>query len=247
MASVKPVVGRRTRAIVALDVPGASDALALVGRLGAECDFVKVGSELFTAAGPGAVDAVRRRPAAEGGDRDVFLDLKLHDIPNTVRAAARRAAHLGVRLLTVHATGGRAMLEAAVEGAGPDCGVLAVTVLTSLDAAALGEAWGRDAPDVQQEVSRLAELARAAGARGVVCAGAEAAAVRARHGNALEILVPGVRLSGAGKDDQKRVVTPAAAASAGATYVVVGRTVTQDSDPRGALARVRAELLASPS
>lgn len=237
----------RARAIVALDVPGAADAVALVDRLGEACDFVKVGSELFTAAGPDVIAAVRRRRGATGADRDVFLDLKLHDIPNTVRGAAQRASALGARLLTVHASGGRAMLEAAVEGAGADCGVLAVTVLTSLDAAGLGEAWGRQVSDIEAEVLRLADLAQAAGARGVVCSGIEAAAVRARHGDALEILVPGVRLAGGGAHDQKRVVTPGGAAAAGATYVVVGRTVTQDADPRGALARVRAELLASPS
>lgn len=237
----------RARAIIALDVPGAADAVALANRLGDACDFVKVGSELFTAAGPSVVDAVRRRTGSHGGDRDVFLDLKLHDIPNTVRASAQRAASLGARLLTVHATGGRAMLEAAVEGAGEECGVLAVTVLTSLDGATLGEAWGRTVSDIQAEVLRLSSLARAAGARGVVCSGFEAAAVRAAHGETLDILVPGVRLSGGGAHDQKRVVTPGFAAAAGATYVVVGRTVTQDADPRAALARVRAELLASPS
>ena len=237
----------RARAIVALDVPGAAEAVALTERLGDACDFVKVGSELFTAAGPDVIAAVRRRNEPAAGDRDVFLDLKLHDIPNTVRAAARRASALGARLLTVHASGGRAMLEAAVEGAGDTCGVLAVTVLTSLDAASLGEVWGRQVSDVDAEVLRLADVARAAGARGVVCSGIEAASVRARHGDALEILVPGVRLPGSGTHDQKRVVTPGGAALAGATYVVVGRTVTRDADPRGALARVRAELLASPS
>ncbi|HKV52246.1 MAG TPA: orotidine-5'-phosphate decarboxylase [Gemmatimonadaceae bacterium] len=238
---------RRARAIVALDVAGAADAVALAERLGDACDFVKVGSELFTAAGPSVVEAVRRRTEAGGGDRDVFLDLKLHDIPNTVRAAARRAAALGARLVTVHATGGREMLEAAADGAGDGCGVLAVTVLTSLDGAALGEAWGRTVSDVQAEVLRLSSLARSAGVRGVVCSGFEAGAVRAEHGDALEILVPGVRLAGSGAHDQKRVVTPGGAAAAGANYVVIGRTVTQDPDPRVALARVRAELLASPS
>ena len=235
------------RAIIALDVPGAREAVALADRLGDACDFVKVGSELFTAAGPDVVAAVRRRTGSQGGDRDVFLDLKLHDIPNTVRAAARRAAALGARLLTVHATGGRAMLEAAVEGAGESCGVFAVTVLTSLDAAALGEAWGKAVSDVQADVVRLSRLARSAGVRGVVCSGFEAAAVRAENGATLEILVPGVRLAGTGAHDQKRVVTPGGAAAAGATYVVIGRTVTQDPDPRAALARVQAELLASPS
>ena len=233
------------RAIVALDVSGAREARALVERLGEACDFVKVGSELFTAAGPQVVSAMRRGAGAR--DRDVFLDLKFHDIPNTVRSAAKQAAALGARLITVHASGGRTMMEAAVEGVGEYCGVFAVTVLTSLDASVLGEAWGRQVEDVKGEVLRLAELARSAGVRGIVCSGVEAAAVRARHGSALEILVPGVRLAGRGAHDQKRVVTPGGAASAGATYVVVGRTVTEDADPRGALERVRAELLASPS
>ncbi len=228
------------RAIVALDVPSVADAVALVVRLGAACNFVKVGSELFTAAGPAVIDAVRR--GANDGVRDVFLDLKLHDIPNTVRAAARCSAALGARLLSVHATGGRTMIEAAVEGAGERCSVLVVTVLTSLDATTLGEVWGRPVRDVSAEVLRLSDVARHAGARGVVCSGSEAAAVRARHGAALEILVPGVRLAGGATHDQKRVVTPAMAASAGATYIVVGRTVTGAQDPRAAMDEVVVEL-----
>lgn len=222
------------RAIVALDVPDAPQALALLARLGVAADFVKVGSELFTAAGPALVARMR------ADAREVFLDLKWHDIPTTVRNAARSASRLDVRLVTVHASGGRSMLEAAVEGAGERCGVLAVTVLTSLDADTLGEAWGRHVARVEDEVLRLAELARAAGAHGIVCSGAEAAAVHAAHGNALRLLVPGIRLAGGDEHDQARVVTPEIAVAAGASYLVLGRAVTAAVDPAAALAAVRA-------
>ena len=187
-----------TTPIVALDVPRAADALALVERLHGLCKFYKVGLELFAAEGPRVVAAVRECGA------DVFLDLKLHDIPNTVRGAVIGAASHGARLITVHAAGGRAMLEAAQEAAAKSggCEILAVTVLTSLDGAALAGAWGRDAAT----------------------------------------LVPGVRLAGADANDQARVVTPGAAAAAGARYVVLGRTVTAAGDPRSAMQQVLAEL-----
>jgi orotidine-5'-phosphate decarboxylase len=222
--------------IVALDVPGAAEALALVRRLGDDCRFYKIGSELFTREGPGIVAAVR----AEGCE--VFLDLKFHDIPNTVREAARAAASLGVRLLTVHASGGAEMLRAAVEGAGPRCGVLAVTVLTSLDAAALGAAWGREGVAVDAEVLRLAGLAAGAGARGIVCSGREAAQVHSAFGAKLALLVPGIRLAGGDAHDQARTATPAAAAAAGARYLILGRAVTGASDPVAAMRRVNEEL-----
>jgi orotidine-5'-phosphate decarboxylase len=227
------------RAILALDVESLEAALSTMELTNGLCDFVKVGSELFTAAGPDAVRALRDRGA------DVFLDLKFHDIPNTVRAAARSARRLGARLLTVHAGGGAPMIAAAVEGAGTECGVLAVTVLTSLDAASLGAASGRPGVVVRDEVLRLAALARDGGARGVVCSGAEATLVRERHGEALERLVPGIRLADGATHDQARVVTPAAAAAAGATYVVVGRAVTAAANPAAAMARVLDELRAS--
>lgn len=222
--------------IVALDVPSAGDALGLVERLGDACHFYKVGSELFAAAGPAIVRDLRGRGC------DVFLDLKFHDIPNTVRGAVRSAARLGVALVTVHASGGRAMLDAAVEGGGDGCGVLAVTVLTSLDGATLGRAWGRGEVDVLTEVLRLAGQARDAGAHGVVCAGTEIRAVRAAYSDALAVLVPGIRLDGGTPDDQARVVTPEAAVDAGATYLVLGRAVTAASDPRAAMLGVRNAL-----
>ncbi len=222
--------------IVALDVPSARAALALADGLGELCRFYKVGGELFTAEGPSVVHALRERGA------DVFLDLKFHDIPNTVRGAVRSACAMGVRLLTVHASGGRDMLDAAVEGAAGRCGVLGVTVLTSMDSASLGEMWGRPVADVRDEVLRLAGAARRAGLNGIVCSGEEAAEVHARHGDALELLVPGVRLAGGDAQDQKRVVTPAQAVAAGASYVVIGRSVTAAGEPRAAMERVLEEL-----
>jgi orotidine-5'-phosphate decarboxylase len=227
------VAGVKAEPIVALDVPDATAAMAIVDRLAGACRFYKVGNELFTAAGPAVVRSLRDAGC------DVFLDLKYHDIPTTVEHAARSAADLGVRLLTIHAAGGRPMLERAVAGAGASCGILAVTVLTSLTAEQLAEAWGRDRLDVSAEVLRLSAAARAAGAHGVVCSGREAAAVRARYGDALRILVPGIRLEGGASHDQARVATPAEAAAAGASYLVLGRAITQAEDPVAAMQSVR--------
>ena len=228
------MAGVTTEPIVALDYFTLGDALSMARTLRGLCRFYKIGSELFTAAGPAAVSAVRELGC------DVFLDLKFHDIPNTVGAAVRTAAAQGVRLVTVHASGGRAMLDAAVDGAGSQdfCGVVAVTVLTSLTPEAIGAAWGRRPPDVTDEVVRLSAVAVDAGLHGVVCGGGEAATVRRRFGNRLAIVVPGVRLPGGAAQDQARVVTPAAARAAGARYVVVGRTVTSAPDPRAAMAEV---------
>jgi orotidine-5'-phosphate decarboxylase len=225
--------------IVALDFPVAEAAGRMVEQLGSLCRFYKVGSELFTAAGPRMVSQILESGA------DVFLDLKFHDIPNTVAGAVRSAAALGARLLTVHASGGGAMLRAAVEAAGDQerCGVLAVTVLTSLAASDVASAWGRTAAlDVGTEVLRLAEVAAESGAHGIVCSGREAAEVRARFGDRLALLVPGVRLAGSGANDQARVVTPAEAARAGARYVVLGRTVTSAAEPRAAMSEAARQL-----
>ena len=222
--------------IVALDVPSSEDALSLVNRLGDSCRFYKVGGELFTREGPSIVRALRER------DCDVFLDLKFHDIPNTVRQSSAAAAAMGVRLLTVHAGGGQEMVAQAVAGAGANCGVLAVTILTSLDASTLGAIWGRARVDVMAEVLRLSEVAKMAGAHGIVCSGQEASAVRSRHGNALRLLIPGIRLEGGATHDQARVVTPRQAAEAGASYVVLGRAVTAAEDPAEAMHRVNEQL-----
>jgi orotidine-5'-phosphate decarboxylase len=236
------VVTPRATAIVALDVGSTREALKIVRALGPLCGFYKVGLELFTAEGPAVVRAVR-----EAGS-EVFLDLKLHDIPNTVRGAARSAARMGVRLVTVHASGGRAMIEAAVDGAaseaGPGCGILAVSVLTSMGAADLGESWGRKSGelDVRAEVLRLAGLARTAGAHGLVCSGGEVRAVRDAHGDSLALLVPGIRFAGDAGHDQARVVTPRGAVEAGARYLVLGRTVTSASDMATAMRRALDEM-----
>jgi len=229
-----------TTPIIALDVPSADDAMRVVASLGDRCRFYKIGSELFTAAGPSVVSRVRAAGC------DVFLDLKVYDIPNTVRGAARAAASLGARLLTVHASGGVAMLEAAVEGGGEQLGVLAVTVLTSFDDASLGEASGRSGVSVSEEVTRLAGLAARANAHGVVCSGAEASAVRASFGDGLAVLVPGIRMAGGAAHDQRRVVTPAEASAAGARYIVVGRAVTAAADPRAAMDAILADLASVP-
>jgi orotidine-5'-phosphate decarboxylase len=231
--------------IVALDLPNADAAFAMVARLGDRCRFYKIGSELFTAEGPQIVREIVDR------NNDVFLDLKYHDIPTTVGNAVRRAANLGVRLLTVHASGGAAMLKASVEAAADaaagQCGILAVTILTSLDHAQLADAWGReDSVVLRDEVLRLAEMAAVAGARGIVCSGLEIADVRRRFGQSLETLVPGVRLASDLANDQARIVTPGAAAEAGASYIILGRTVTAASDPGAAMARVVDELGAIP-
>jgi orotidine-5'-phosphate decarboxylase len=229
-----------TRAVIALDVPSFDDAAALVGRLGAGADFYKVGLELYAADGPRVVRWLREQ------GKDVFVDLKAHDIPNTVRGVARSVAALGASLLTVHAGGGTPMIAAAVEGAGAqdgsECGILAVTVLTSFDAASYGAASGRADVDIAAEVERLAGLTAAAGAHGIVCSGHEAARIRDRFAGAVRTLVPGVRLAGGATHDQARVVTPAEARVAGASYIVVGRAVTAAEDPEAALDAVRQAL-----
>ena len=229
---------RRPVPIVALDVADAPAAFALLERLGPGADFVKVGLQLFTAEGPGVVRALRR------AGRRVFLDLKLHDIPNTVAHAVRSAAALEVELLTVHVSGGAAMLRAAREAAGPRGGalrLLGVTVLTSLAADELGEAWGREGVAVDAEAARLAGVALRCGMDGVVAAVPDVAAVRAAGGELL-VLTPGIRLSGDASGDQARTATPAEAARAGADYVVLGRSVTGAPDPAAALARALREL-----
>ena len=232
---------RRAIPIVALDVRSGTVALALARALGDTCRFYKVGSELFVAEGPAIVRALRDELGA-----DVFLDLKFHDIPNTVAGAVASAVALGVRLLTVHASGGRAMLEAAQGAAGTACGVLGVTVLTSFDDVSLARAWGRASVRTDEEVLRLADDAAGAGLHGIVCSGAEAAAVTRVHGDRLALLVPGIRLAGGAHHDQRRVMTPVAAQAAGARYLILGRAVTAAPDPRVAMAAVLADLEEDP-
>lgn len=224
--------------ILALDVRGAREALLLAEQV-RRAEWVKVGLQLFVAAGPDIVRTLR------GMGRRVFLDLKLHDIPNTVARAVESAGSLGAELLTLHTSGGVAMMRAAREAAGDrggDLRLLGVTMLTSLSAGELAEAWGRDALTPETEVGRLANLAHGAGLDGVVAAAHEVPIIRARVGNALSILTPGIRLAGDDAGDQARVATPAQAVSLGADYLVIGRSVTASPDPSAAFDRVLADI-----
>ncbi len=220
----------RQRLIVALDVSTAAAARKIVAAVGDSAHTYKVGMQLYTAEGPSIV----RELVASG--RQVFLDLKYHDIPNTAAAAVREAAQLGVSMLTVHGSGGGKMLKAAAEAgqaAKPDMLVLAVTVLTSLDEVELGKIGLRGG--VLEQVLRMAALALSNGCTGVVASAQEAGAIRGEFGEEFgpdfAIVTPGVRLAGSGPDDQARVVTPAEAIAAGASHIVVGRPITAAADP----------------
>ena len=234
----------RDRVFVALDVESLDDAARLLDRLEDAVTGVKIGSQLFTSAGPAAVELAHKR-----GHR-VFLDLKFHDIPNTVAGAVRSATRLGVSMLNVHASGGLDMMRAAAEAAAqaarefgvarPIC--LAVTVLTSLDRRALERELGVTA-SIESHVLRLAEAARDAGLDGCVASPQEIRRVRLALGARFMIVTPGIRPGSAtGEDDQKRVATPGAALAAGADYLVVGRPITAAADPRAAAAAIIAEL-----
>jgi orotidine-5'-phosphate decarboxylase len=227
----------RKRLIVALDVPSAGAASELVKRLDGVCSSFKVGIELFTAAGPAVVE-----PLVASG-HSVFLDLKYHDIPNTVAGAVRSAAKLGVRLITIHASGGPAMLTAArmaLEGIANSPELLAVTVLTSMDAAQLKAAGVGRAPARQAEL--LAKMGLIAGIRGFVCSPEEVAALRALTGPEGILVVPGIRPAGADAGDQKRLAKPADAIRNGASYLVVGRPITQAVDPAKAAEAILEEI-----
>ena len=222
------------RIVVALDVPTLEEARSLAAQLTGAVGWFKVGLELFAAHGPAAVEAI----AAHG---PVFLDVKLHDIPTTVERAAARIAGLGVGLVTVHAQGGAAMVEAAVRGLGDAGEVLAVTVLTSTsdeELAAMGVA------PAGTQVPRLAQLATGAGAPGLVCAPRDLTAVRDAVGPDVRLVTPGVRPAGAGTDDHARAATPAEAVAAGADLLVVGRPITRADDPRAAAEAITASLAA---
>ncbi len=226
------------RIIVALDFPNQAQALDLVDRLDPGRCALKVGKELFTRAGPALVEALVRR------DYRVFLDLKFHDIPNTVAAACDAAADLGVWMVNLHASGGRRMMEAARERLAAHTEpplLIAVTVLTSMDGGDLAEIGCPDEP--LDRVLRLARLTRAAGLSGIVCSPLEAAHVRADLGAGFVLVTPGVRPASASVGDQKRVMTPRDALVAGADYLVIGRPVTAAGDPLAALVAVEAEIV----
>jgi orotidine-5'-phosphate decarboxylase len=226
----------RERVIVALDVPDRSRALGLVDRLDGIIQWFKIGLELYVAEGNNVVDLIRSRGCS------VFLDLKLHDIPNTVAGAVRSASRAGAQMLTIHAVGGPAMLSAAAEAAdslpaAPK--LLAVTVLTSMDRAQL-EAIGVSASPGEQ-VSQLARIGWDAGIRGFVSSAEEVAAMRRSFPEAT-LVIPGIRPVGSAGDDQKRVATPSTAIAAGADYLVIGRPITQAPDPVTAAAAILAEI-----
>jgi orotidine-5'-phosphate decarboxylase len=220
--------------VLALDLPSGTEAMCLVERI-PSTSWVKVGSILMTREGAPLVRALVAR-----GHR-VFLDLKWHDIPNTVAGAVRAARELGVAMATVHTLGGRTMMEAATEAAGGGLELVGVTVLTSHDEVSYARAVGRDGVVVGDEVARLADEAVAAGLAGVVCSPAEIEVVRRVMPEGARVVVPGIRAESDAAGDQVRIATAGAAAAAGATHLVVGRPILHAADPAAALARLAAE------
>lgn len=253
-AGAKAVAGServdpRERLIVALDFPSADKAMNLVDRLDGCCRWFKVGMELYYAAGNQVIEELRKR------GYEVFLDLKLHDIPNTVAGAVRSVAGVGASLLTVHAGGGEPMMKAAVQAASAPGApkLLAVTVLTSMDAAELRTVGvgGTHGPGgtLHSQVLRLARLARAAGIDGLVCSAEEVEAVRAAMGPEAQLVVPGIRPAGSAgrRDDQRRVASVTEAIARGASMLVVGRPITEATNPARVAAGILAEIATSHS
>jgi len=246
MPTTLPAASRRTyrhpRVIVALDYPDEASALALAEQLNPLSCAVKVGNELFVAAGPFVVSALIERGF------DVFLDLKFHDIPNTAAQACKAATRLGAWMMNVHASGGRAMLEAAraaVDQAAKEAGcerplLSAVTVLTSLDDAALEDVGV--AASATEHTLRLARLTQACGLDGIVCSANDTATLRRELGDDFVLVTPGIRPAGTAADDQARIATPEAAIRNGADYLVIGRPITQAKDPPTALAAIERSL-----
>jgi orotidine-5'-phosphate decarboxylase len=225
--------------IVALDYPEPGQALHLVDQLDPSLCRLKVGKELFTAAGPRLVEQLVEK------NFGVFLDLKFHDIPNTVAKACQAAAQLGVWMVNVHACGGRAMMQAAREAVAKTPGspqLIAVTVLTSMDEPTLHEVG--IAGTLQDQVLRLASLASECGLDGVVCSAQEAPLLRKTFGTGFQLVTPGIRPANASKDDQSRIVTPAMALQQGSSYLVIGRPITQAPDPLQALHGIHQEISA---
>lgn len=232
-----PIAEARKRLIVALDVPDANSAMHLVEKLEDTCSWFKVGLELYVAAGPSVLEPILAR------GHNVFLDLKLHDIPNTVAGAVRSAANLGVRMLTLHASGGPAMLSAAkdaISGLDNPPELLAVTVLTSIDAGQLHATGVGRLPSSQVEL--LAKMGMEAGIRGFVCSPQEVAALRALTGPEGVLVIPGIRPAGSAIGDQKRIAGPAEALRLGASYLVVGRPITQAPNPAEAATAILKEM-----
>jgi orotidine-5'-phosphate decarboxylase len=238
-------MSKKTELIVALDFGSLDEALKLVKAAGPAVEWYKVGSQLFTVAGPEAVKALKK----EG--KKVFLDLKFHDIPNTVANAVAAAVRLGVDMVNVHASGGRAMMEAAVKAAAEEAAkaggrplVIAVTVLTSMDEKALCEAINRQGHYTPAEhVPHLAKLAKSSGMHGVVASAHEIEIIRDACGKDFKLVIPGIRPSGPATDDQKRTMTAAEAAAKGADFIVVGRPVLKAPDPAKAAREIVGELV----
>lgn len=231
-----------SKIVVALDFQDAQKALSFVSQLDPKLCKLKVGKELFTAAGPSFVEQLVTKQF------DVFLDLKFHDIPNTVSKACEAATKLGVWMLNVHASGGSAMMQAALEGV--DKGrtnsqapyLIAVTVLTSMNQAALNEIGIETS--VEQHVLRLAKLTAQSGLHGVVCSAQEATLIRQHIPQNFLLVTPGIRPSFASQDDQSRILTPSQALAAGANYLVIGRPITQATEPLTALSLITQEIQA---
>lgn len=228
----------RDRLIVALDLPTSAEAMQMADRLAGHVGWLKIGLELFVSEGPGVVEQIRRAHP----DLKIFLDLKLHDIPNTMRGAIRSARNLGADLITVHAGSGVEHLRQCVQEAGDKLGVLAVTVLTSQDATACKEAGHTRSPE--EIVEMRAVCAREAGCAGIVCSGAELSRVRSVVPTLLRV-VPGIRPAGSDVGDQKRVMTPGLAISEGATHLVVGRPIRNADEPSAAADAIVAEIAAA--
>jgi orotidine-5'-phosphate decarboxylase len=220
--------------IVALDVATAEEAVALVTKLRSQISHFKVGLQLYTAAGPGVVREIIKLGAK------VFLDLKLHDIPNTVAGAVAAANNLGVDMLTIHLSGAESMIRAAIEAADRHLKIVGVTVLTSQTDESLKQTGVGDPMD--QQVVRLARLAMKCGVEALVASPREAAILRAEFADRVKIITPGIRPSGAATGDQKRITSPRDAIAAGADYLVIGRPIVADPDPRAALQKILDDL-----
>jgi orotidine-5'-phosphate decarboxylase len=236
MPSTEPLVAAKERLAVALDLPDEQEAMKLVDRLGNTCQWFKVGMELYYATGNRIVHQLRDRGF------NVFLDLKLHDIPNTVAGAVRSATQAGASLLTIHASGGAAMMSAAAEAAAAPGSprLLAVTVLTSMDANELAGIGITATP--AEQVLRLAKLAQKSGIDGMVCSPEEVAILRKETGPNTLLVIPGIRPTGSDTGDQKRIATPAQAIADGASMLVVGRPITRAADPAQAARAILDEI-----
>ncbi|NNM82558.1 MAG: orotidine-5'-phosphate decarboxylase [Burkholderiales bacterium] len=222
--------------IIALDFPKGSDALDFAKTLDPSLCRLKVGKELFTQAGPDLVESLMKQGF------EIFLDLKFHDIPNTVASACRAAASLGVWMVNVHAMGGSSMMHAAREAVGSSCKLIAVPVLTSMGREDLEEI-GIDCDPIE-EVRRLAALAKASGLDGVVCSAREASILRQQFGNEFCLVTPGIRPAGSSIGDQKRIMTPKQAIEAGSDYLVIGRPIREAADRNAALESILKEIAA---